>query len=70
VGADDVAPPTAIDISLIKNPIKPTAPIPKKLIFTESQSSSRPGLTASFNVLAACDIQDFMPIFTAHSRFH
>jgi hypothetical protein len=44
--------------------------MPKTLILIESHSSSRPGLTASFNVLAACVSQDLIPIFTAHSRFH
>jgi hypothetical protein len=41
------------EISLIRKPTKPTAPMPNKLIFIESQSSSLPGLVASFNVLPA-----------------
>jgi hypothetical protein len=34
------------------NPIKPIAPMPRKHIFIDSQSSLAPGFTASFNVLA------------------
>jgi hypothetical protein len=60
----------ANDKILITKPTKPTKPMPKRLIFMESQSSSLPGFVASFNVLAACISQDFIPIFTAHSRFH
>ncbi len=44
--------------------------MPKRLIFIESHSSSLLGLEANFKVLAACVSQDFIPIFTAHSRFH
>jgi hypothetical protein len=40
------------DNNLIMNPINPTAPIPKKQIFIDNQSSSFPGFTASFSVLA------------------
>jgi hypothetical protein len=51
-------------------PIKPTAPMPKMLIFMDSQSSSLPGFTANFMALAACNSQDLIPIFYhAHSRF-
>jgi hypothetical protein len=39
--------------NFIKKPINPTAPMPSKLIFMESQSSSLPGFVASFKVLAA-----------------
>jgi len=40
------------DSSLITNPTNPTAPMPKKLIFIDSQSSVLPGFVASFKVLA------------------
>jgi len=40
------------DTSLMMNPIKPIAPMPRKQIFIDSQSSLVPGFTASFNVLA------------------
>ena len=60
----------AKDNILMTKPTNPITPMPNRLIFMESQSSSLPGLVASFNVLAACISQDFIPIFTAHSRFH
>ena len=41
------------EISLMRKPTKPTAPMPSRLIFMESQSSSLPGLVASLSVLAA-----------------
>lgn len=41
-----------IDNNFIMNPISPTAPIPKKQILIDNQSSLLPGFTASFNVLA------------------
>ena len=44
-------------------PIKPTAPMPRRLIFMESQTSSLPGFVASLIVLAACVSQDRMPMF-------
>jgi hypothetical protein len=40
------------DNSLMTKPINPIAPIPKRQIFTDSQSSLLPGFTASFSVLA------------------
>ncbi len=40
------------DSSLMTKPISPTAPIPKRQILIDSQSSLLPGLTASFSVLA------------------
>jgi hypothetical protein len=67
---EDGLPGIAHDNNLMTKPIKPTAPMPKMLIFTESQSSSLSGLEASFSVLDACVSQDFIPIFTAHSTFH
>jgi len=33
------------------NPINPTAPMPRKHILIDSQSSLFPGFTANFNVL-------------------
>jgi hypothetical protein len=57
------------DKSLMTNPIIPMAPMPKKHIFTDSQSSLFPGFTANFNVLAAWDRNDLKPIFIAHSTF-
>jgi hypothetical protein len=63
-----VAPPIANDKSFITNPIRPTAPIPNKLIFIDCQSSVLPGLTANFNVLAHWDKNDRAPIFTALKR--
>ena len=38
--------------------------MPRTLIFMESQSSSRPGLVASFKVLAAWDSHDRKPMLT------
>jgi hypothetical protein len=38
--------------SLIANPTSPIAPMPKKQIFTDSQTSLLPGFVASFKVLA------------------
>jgi hypothetical protein len=67
--AGAAAPPIAYDKSLITNPIKPTAPMPRMLIFIDSQSSSLPGFTANFKVLPACVSQDFIPIFIAHQDF-
>jgi hypothetical protein len=40
------------DSNLITNPINPTAPMPNKLIFIDSQSSLLPGFVANFKVLA------------------
>ena len=51
-------------------PIRPITPMPRALIFMDSQSSSLSGLDASFSVLAAWVNQDLIPILTAHSRFH
>jgi len=48
---------------LITNPISPIALIPRKHIFTDSQSSLLPGFTASFNVLAHWDKNDLRPMF-------
>jgi hypothetical protein len=64
------APPIAYERSLITKPIRPTTPMPRRLIFIDNQSSSRPGLTANFKVLEACVSQDFIPILIAHPRFH
>jgi hypothetical protein len=57
------------DNNLIMNPISPTAPIPKKQIFIDSQSSLFPGFTASFSVLAHWDRNDLKPIVfnTSHN---
>jgi hypothetical protein len=38
--------------NLITNPTNPTAPMPNKLIFIDSQSSLLPGFVANFKVLA------------------
>ena len=57
-------------MSLMTKPIKPTAPMPRTVIFTDSHSSVLSGLEASFKVLAACCSHDLIPILTAHSRFH
>lgn len=46
----------------MRKPTKPTAPMPRRLIFMESQSSSLPGFVASFMVLAACVSHDRMPM--------
>jgi hypothetical protein len=70
VDAPEVAPPKAIDNILITKPINPTAPMPKRVTFIESQSSSLPGFTDSLSILAACCSQDFTPICIAHTRFH
>jgi hypothetical protein len=40
------------DNSLMMKPINPIAPIPKRQILIDSQSSLLPGFTASFSVLA------------------
>jgi hypothetical protein len=47
-----VAPPTAKDNNLITKPTRPITPMPKKLIFMDSQSSVLPGFIANFKVLA------------------
>ena len=57
-------------MSLITKPIKPTAPMPRTLIFIDSHSSSLSGFEASFKVLAACCSHDLNPILTALTRFH
>ena len=51
-------------------PIIPTAPIPSRLIFMDSHSSSLSGFTDSFSVLPAWVSQDFTPILIAKPRFH
>ena len=44
--------------------------MPRKLILIDSHNSSFPGFVASFSVRAHWVRNDFMPMFTAHSRFH
>jgi len=46
---------------LIKNPIPPIAMIPRKHIFSESQSSVLPGFVASFSNLDADWKNDLSP---------
>ncbi len=53
-----VYPPTAPEVrteamSRMTKPIKPTAPMPSRLIFMDSQSSVLSGFCESFRVLAA-----------------
>jgi len=48
-------------MNFIKNAIAPIARIPRKQIFTESQSSVLPGFFASFNSLAEDLRNDFSP---------
>jgi hypothetical protein len=52
-------------MSLMRKPTKPTAPIPSRLIFMESQSSSLPGFVASLIILAAWVSHDRMPMIIA-----
>jgi hypothetical protein len=63
-----VAPPIAKDKSFIIKPINPIKPIPKKLIFIDSQSSVFPGFTASLRVLVHWVMNDCIPIITALKR--
>jgi hypothetical protein len=51
-----------IDSNLMMNPISPTAPIPKKQILIDNQSSFLPGFIASFNVLVHWDKNDLKPM--------
>jgi hypothetical protein len=48
-------------MNFIKNATAPTTKIPRKQIFTDSQSSLLPGFFASFNSLAEDLRNDFSP---------
>lgn len=61
-----VPPCRTADMSLMTNPIIPTAPMPRRQILTDSQSSLLPGLIASLSVLAACARNDLNPICLLH----
>ena len=53
---------------LVRKPSKPITPMPSRLIFMESQSSSLPGFVASLMVLAAWVNQSRKPMFIAETH--